>query len=205
MPRRLTFESIAELPERYRQQVARQLEGQARAQPGRAPVAKAATVFRACSHPVCRQHGHGCERPATWELVIPGRALTTNRFVSALFIRDPAVRAARTAEVGRTYKEWKSAAYAIALHERIPTLATAVVTVQAFYARALPDAGGLTVVGKAMVDGLVEAGVFTDDRGSVLLGEWYPAPRVDRTGDRVVLTVEAGAKPQVRPNASGGS
>ena len=201
MPRRLTFDSIAELPERYRQQVTRQLQAEPAKRGQRQPAAKAATVFRVCSHPVCRQHGNGCERRARWELVIPGRALTTNRFVSALFIREPGARAARTAEVGRTYKEWKAAAYAIALHERIPTLATGVITVQAFYARALPDAGGLTVVGKAMVDGLVEAGVFTDDRGDVLLGEWYPAPRVDRTGDRVVLTVDAGVNPQVIPHA----
>lgn len=190
MPRRLTFDSIAQLPERYRQQAIAQLAPKTatKAQP---PSGRA-TVFRACPHERCRTGGAGCVERRDFTLTFPGRALTTNRLISALFIRDPEVRAARTAEVGRTYKEWKAAAFAQAVHDRIPTLATAVIEVQALYVGRLPDAGGLTMVGKAVVDGLVEAGVFVDDGPAVVLGEWYPAPRRDPSGDRVEVTIGAG-------------
>jgi len=183
---RLRIDSIAQLPPALRAQAERQLA--AKHQP--AGASKAPKVFRRCSHVACRK-AELCVQPMVYELVLPGRALTTNRYLSALFVRNPEARAARTAEVGRTYRQWKEAAYALAIHERIPTLGTAVFEAQAIYTSRLPDAGGLAIVGKACLDGLVEAGVLPDDDGRHVLGEWYPAPRQDSAGDRVQLTLRA--------------
>lgn len=192
MPR-LRFESISQLPERFRKQaevkLAHPSNGGATQNGAKLKAAAPPSVFRPCRHARCAA-GAGCSAPKNWVIEIPVRAMTTNRFISSLFIRDPVVRAARTAEVGRSYKEWKTMAYTEAVRLRIPTLASATVSVQAVYTGRLPDAGGLTMVGKAMVDGLVSAGVFRDDSPDVVLGEWYPAPRVDKAGpDRVVLTL----------------
>lgn len=187
MPR-LRIDSLADLPPRYRDQAARLLAAR-RATAATEPAPPAA-LFRRCGHVRCRKHP-ACVEPALFELVLPGRAVTTNRFISPLFIRSPEARAARTAEVGRRYKEFKQAAYAQAIHERIPTLAQALFSVQAIYTSRLPDAGGLAVIGKAILDGLVEAGVFTDDGPAVIGGEWYPAPTQDPAGDRLVARILA--------------
>ena len=48
------------------------------------------------------------------------------------------------------------------------------------------------MIGKAIIDGLVDAGVFVDDGPAVVLGEWYPAPRIDSAGDRVAVSIHAG-------------
>lgn len=194
MPR-LRFDSLADLPPRYRDQAAKVLAARrATAQTEPEPPA----LFRRCGHVRCRQHP-ACVEPATYELVLPGRAVTTNRFISPLFIRSPEARAARTAEVGRRYKEFKQAAYAMAIHERIPTLAGALFSVQAVYTSRLPDAGGLAVIGKAILDGLVEAGVFVDDGPDVIGGEWYPAPQRDGAGDRLLVRLAANVRPGLTP------
>lgn len=193
MPRRLTYNDLSELPPRFRAQAVEQLRTR-RASRSAAPEPDVPTLFRRCGHVGCRSHD-ACVRPGRYELVIPGRAVTTNRFISPLFIGSPDARAARTAEVGRRYKEVKQAAYAMAIHERIPTLARGLFSVQAIYTSRLPDAGGLAVVGKAILDGLVEAGVFVDDGPSVIGGEWYPAPVRDDAGDRLVVRVAANVSP----------
>lgn len=195
--RRLIFNDLSELPPRLREQAIAQIADRraARAQP-EPPVPPA--LFRRCKHVACRRHD-ACVQPGRYELVLPGRAVTTNRFISPLFIGRPEVRAARTAEVGRRYKEMKQAAYAMAIHERIPTLARAVFSVQALYSSRLPDAGGLAVIGKAILDGLVEAGVFVDDGPAVIEGEWYPAPQRDDGGDRLVVRLAANGAPGLTP------
>lgn len=192
MIRRARFESIADLPERYQQQVQQKAEKDAqRRAPRQAPAGKRPPIYRPCNHDRCHNRSWACVLPQRFELVIPGRAITTNSYISALFVRDPGARAARQAEVGRRYKEWKQAAFALAVHDRIPTLQWATFQVQAVYVGRLPDAGGLVITGKAILDGLVEAGVFADDNADHVLGEFYPAPVKDQAGDYVRVTVES--------------
>lgn len=196
MIRRARFESIADLPERYQQQAMKQAEkAAARRTPRATTRGKRPPIYRPCSHDRCHNRNWACTLPQRFELVFPGRAITTNSYISALFIRDPGTRAARQAEVGRRYKEWKQAAFAVAVHDRIPTLQWATFQVQAVYLGRLPDAGGLVIVGKAILDGLVEAGVFANDTPDHVLGEYYPAPVEDQAGDRVVVTVQSYDRP----------
>lgn len=193
--RRPRFDSVQDLPERYRQQVATMdARRTGRPRPS-SSTTRDGVPFRRCPHPSCPEHG--CVEPGSWQLLLPGRPLTTNRFISPLFIGRDDVRAARTAEVGRSYRQWKEAGYVAAMGERIPRLVCGWVRIQALYAspRSMADAGGVTVVGKAIVDGLVQAGVLADDRPGMLSGEVYPEPAVDTRGDGVLVTVFSGALP----------
>lgn len=176
--------TLADLPPRYQQQAVDKLVKQRPTTAKPDPV----STRRLCGHESCDPTA-GCTLPRRYRLVLPGRAPTTNSVLSSLFIRDPGARMARTAEMGRRYKEWKDAAFALAVSERIPTVRWALFEVQAVYRSRLPDAGGLTLAGKAMLDGLVAAGVFVDDNASHVLGEWYPAPVCSPDGDHVLVTV----------------
>jgi hypothetical protein len=167
--------SADELPEGFRRRNARTL-GAVDAAPARPSVAKTpsgpaagrAKTFRPCPHPGCVD---GCVEPATLRLFVPGRPLSTNRAVSALFVKDPAVQRARIAEVGRAYQDVKALAYAVVLRDRIPTWARAWLVVHAEYVRGPAlDTDGTSLAAKAALDGMTAAGLLVDDDGAHVMG-----------------------------------
>lgn len=112
-----------------------------------------------------------CARP--WSLNVERR---TNRFQRAPMVA-----------------EWRDAYRLLALEERIPRLVWMHVEARPEYrnARSLPDTAACVGSVKAAIDGLVDAGVLTDDGPELVRRVTFEAPRVDRGlhSDRLVLVV----------------
>ena len=82
--------------------------------------------------------------------------------------RPPTLNAERSAHWGQhraSTREWREAGMVHALAERVPTLGRVRVTYWPTYPdrRGIPDLGGVFPAVKAVVDGLVDAGVLADD------------------------------------------
>ena len=118
----------------------------------------------------------------TWTLTYHARPWSLNvERRSSRFQRAPMV------------KEWRDAYRLLALEERIPRLAWAHVEARPEYrtARSLPDTAACVGSVKAAIDGLVDAGVLTDDGPDRVRRVTFEAPTVDRSlhSDRLVLVV----------------
>lgn len=192
----LRFGGLDELPEGFRRRNARALgltadtppaSSSRPAPPSSRPAAGRARTFRPCGHSGCSD---GCTVPATLDLFVPGRPLSTNKAISGLFVRDPAVQRARLAEVGRAYTGAKDFAYAVVLRDRVPTWAQAWLIVRAEFVKGRPvDTDGTTIIAKAVLDGAVAAGLLVDDDGEHVRGVRFDPPqRGPEDGLRVVAS-----------------
>lgn len=108
------------------------------------------------------------------------------------------MKAAKTAQIGREYQFVKSGAYAAALRDRVPTLRRAWFTVAGEYKTRPADPGGMAIVGKAVVDGLVEAGVLRDDGPDHDMGELLLSS-AGHPEDGLRITVSSTAPPWTSP------
>lgn len=89
-------------------------------------------------------------------------------------------------------REWRAAFALLARHAHVPPLAAVEVTVTPHVRnrRSLPDTGACFGAAKASIDGLVDAGVLTDDGPDVVRRLTFLAPVVDGA-DALVLSVLA--------------
>ena len=88
-------------------------------------------------------------------------------------------------------REWREAFRLLAIAEEIPPLATLQVHAHPFYrnARSLPDTAACVGSVKAAIDGLVDAGVLTDDTPDIVRTITFHAPVVDRERHSDALTL----------------
>lgn len=88
-------------------------------------------------------------------------------------------------------REWREAFCWLALVEEIPPLTTLVVHAHPFYrtARSIPDTAACVGSVKAAIDGLVDAGVLTDDTPDIVRTVTFHAPVVDRSRHSDALTL----------------
>lgn len=106
----------------------------------------------------------------TLDLTLPGRPFTTNEW-------DATSTGARM----RLKAQWRDRAEAAARAAQLVRLAHAVVIFQPTYPdRRIPDAGNVSRCGKAVLDGLVHAGVLADDNPTFVHAELYLPGRVER-------------------------
>lgn len=111
-------------------------------------------------------------------IVVTGPLLTTNR-------ERAGSRYLRAAIV----KEWRTTACLLALAQRFPKMDAVHVIVYPYQAKGrLADAGGHLPTVKAVVDGLVDAGVLEDDSPAYVHSITMHAPtRTDKDAVKVVL------------------
>ena len=88
-------------------------------------------------------------------------------------------------------REWREAFRILAIVEEIPPLTTLVVHAHPFYrtARSIPDTAACVGSVKAAIDGLVDAGVLTDDTPDIVRTVTFHAPVVDRERHSDALTL----------------
>jgi hypothetical protein len=118
----------------------------------------------------------------TWTLFVP----TSTR----PFLMNQ-LRNTHWAEVGRKCAEYRDDTALLARHARIPHLCRVHIIARGVYAdkRTLPDPAAIAYAVKACIDGLVLAGVITDDDDRYVARESYdPARRGTTTG--IELTIE---------------
>jgi len=122
----------------------------------------------------------------TYTLRVNGQLLTHNR-----------ERRLHHFERARRVKEWRSDSFWSARAARIPKLPCASITITPYQVRGrLADAGGHAPVGKAIVDGLVDAGVLTDDSPDYLDAVIYAAAKRSTTKcDYVVVEISSTGSP----------
>lgn len=74
-------------------------------------------------------------------------------------------------------KEWRDAGCVLARAAKIPLLSSVTVAAWGVYpTRTMPDAGGIAPSVKAVLDGIVDAGVLPDDRPPFVVCESYYPP-----------------------------
>ena len=123
--------------------------------------------------------------PRTWTLTIDqcGRPLTQNQ-AHRMHYRG----------VARVRRRWHDTAAWLARQQRIPALPAVTVTAYGCYgtARSLPDPDALAPTLKAVIDGIVAAGVIPDDTSAHVRGVTYLPPVVARgQADGLVVTITA--------------
>lgn len=128
--------------------------------------------------------GDRAEGPRSWTLEWEQRPVPMNKY-RTLHYR---ARAAYD-------REWRTIFARLAQAQRIPHLAAVNVTVvQTCAHHSLPDVGAAYPTAKAAIDGLVDAGVLTDDTPEIVRFLGFAAPeRSDK--DRLVLVIEEGDPP----------
>ena len=87
--------------------------------------------------------------------------------------------------------EWREAFRVLAIAEHITPLTTLVVHAHPFYrtGRSIPDTAACVGSVKAAIDGLVDAGVLTDDTPDIVRTVTFHAPVVDRERHSDALTL----------------
>jgi crossover junction endodeoxyribonuclease RusA len=122
----------------------------------------------------------------TFTVTVPGELVTANR-----------ERRLHFQQRARFVKQWRSDSFWAAKQARIPRLRRASITITPHQVRGrLADAGGHAPVGKAIVDGLVDAGVLTDDSPDYLDAVIYAAAKRSTTKcDYVVVEISSTGSP----------
>ena len=92
-------------------------------------------------------------------------------------------------------REWRAIFARLAMVARVPHLEAVNITVALTCAHhSLPDVGAAYPTAKAAIDGLVDAGVLTDDTPNIVRFLGFAAPERSDT-DRLVLVIEEGEPP----------
>lgn len=132
--------------------------------------AKAERPFRSCGHPAPCGERHGCLMNQAWVLSVPAKPPGTNEAYGGTVREKIHLKA-----------EWNGYGASLVFEHNLPTVHQFGVAARCIYRQGKRvDVGGLTFVVKALIDGMVTAGLAANDSQRQARFEGYCAVEHDR-------------------------